>query len=294
MFQLDPENGRPISIAGAQSLLRRSVHIEVRVREVLKAPEGRSIVQDLNLHVEQRKPADGFIADDYGPWSEIDLAAGLELLVFANDLGPGAPIEQALADACGLLVRVPSSQVPFAIEDVRRALAWEQAVGRRILNSAQIQRAIYESRAVSGPLMASFIVGALDGEDFSDPIVEQAHKFLMELVQDPEANERFRLVILAHEINKIAMMEAPPDWFRRCLVKAMIDILQQEEVSLLHESIRQAYLINVVFNAVGQQLISVREVLPSSAERSAFESVLKKRGFTPEQQAQLISWTKVE
>jgi len=277
---------------GSQAIVQRDAIIESHVSEVLKAPD--HIGRDLKLKVKQRQPADGFKADYYGPWSEVDLVAGIDLLVFANDPVPEAPIERALADGSGLIVKVPSPQVPFAVEDVRRALAWERAFGRRLLDSEQARRSISEVRTLIGPLMAGYLLESIAGGDLADPATAQAHAFLIDLLRAPEVNERFRLVILAHEINELVMAEAPPVWFRARLIAAMIHILGQEDADLLRDPIRQTYLINAVFNANGEQLIAARDVLPSETERTAFESALRRSGFASEQQTQLIRWVKGE
>ena len=278
--------------SGSQSILRRIMRIEARVHEVLKSPVGGSIAQDLKFEVEQRKPADGFTAEDYGPWSELDSVAGIDLLIFANDSKPHASVEQAVAEGCGLLIRIPSAQVPYAVEDVRHALAWEQAVGRRVLDSAQIRLSINERKAASGPLMASYLVESLAGRDIAD--AAKAHEFLIGLLLAPEVNSRFRLVVLAHEINELTMSEAPPAWFRSRLIKAMIQMLEDEGAESLHDSIRQTYLINSVLDASGKPLVPARDVLSSDSEREAFESMLQRRKFAPEQQTRLLHWIRAE
>jgi hypothetical protein len=274
--------------SGSQTIEQRDVFIEAQIGEVLKAPD--PLGRDLKFKVKQRRPTDGFRADDYGPWSDVDPVSGIELLAFANDPVSGASIERVLADGCGLLVKVPSPQVPFAVEDVRRALAWEKAFGRQLLDSEQARRSIRAERALIGPIMAGYLVDSIAGGDLADPATARAHEFVIELLRAPDVNERFRLVILAHEINELTMTETPPVWFRARLITSMIHILEQENAELLHGPIRQTYLINSVFKANGEQLITAGDVFTTDAQRATFESVLRKRGFSPEQEAQLIRW----
>jgi hypothetical protein len=276
--------------AGSQSVVERDVAVAAHLGEVFKAPH--DISRDLRFKVRQRQPADGFRADDYGPWSELDLVAGIELLVFANEPAAGSPIEQTLAEGCGLLVKVPNAGVPFAVEDVRRALAWEGTFGRRLLQSAPARRAIRTVQGSIGPIMAGFLVESLAGEDLAD--AAQGHEFLIELLRTADVNERFRSVILVHETNTLVMTETPPVWFRAGLIAAMVSILGQQPAEVLRNPIRQTYLFNAVFDANGRELIAVQDVLPTQTERSAFESVLKSGEFAPEQQARLTRWVKGE
>jgi len=280
--------------AGSQPMLQREVRVEAHVREVFKAPTDRQIPADLKLRIKQRQPADFITSDDYGPWSGVDLVSGIDLLVFATDPTPKAPIDQALSDGCGLLVKVPNPQVPFAVEDVRHALEWERVAGRRLLESAQGRALVSDNSTAIGPLMASYLEASVAGEDLSARATVDTHGYLINLLQRADVNDRFRLVVLTHEIDKLVMTEAPPARFRVQLAAAMIHILEEDHADLLHDPIRQTYLVNSLFDANGKQLIPARDVLPTDAERANFESVLRKRGFQAERVAQLIRWLRGE
>lgn len=282
-----PVPGQP----GGQALLEQVVRVKARVREVFKAPPGGAGGDEVEFEVTQRRPASGFVAEDHGPWSELDpLPAGLDLLAFANDPPQGSGLPAVLARGCDLLVRVADPAVPFALDDVRRALALQAAHGRNLAGADAARQAIVDARARSGPLFAGFLGEGIPGRDLADPVTAQAHRLLLALLGAADANLHFRRVILSFEANELGMVEQVPLWLRAQFVRTLLNILADDSVATLHDPIRQAYLANAVFGAQPVPLLPAQEVIATAQGRQVARDLLNRRQFAPPTLAKLIRW----
>ena len=184
---------------------------------------------------------------------------------------------------------IPSATIPYAVEDVKRALSWAKTSGRRVLESAAVRELVNAGRHSSGPILGSYLAESSAGRPPQQPGALEAHDFLVGLVAAADAPWNFRLPILVHEVNELAMHDAAPTSFRAALVLAMFAVLG-EPPSPLQEPIRQAYLNNAVFDRDGKPRIAARMAITSPAQRGRVEAALASGGLTAEQTLRWRRW----
>jgi hypothetical protein len=244
----------------------------------------------VQFSVVQRGPVSGRIADDYGPWSRIDLDAKGQVLLFCNRPDPRADPAETFGRGCELAVGIPDASYPFAIEDVRLATELSKRPGfPRLLAEAPFKAEMAERRRSAGPLLARFLI---DETPTREPNVSP--DLLYDLLEAPDANVLFRATLLSHLVEKMSLAEdvAAPE--RARLVRAMVQVLREPaKVSqTLHEGIRQAYLANTVFQQAGTPYLPADRVFPETKERDAAAALLRGHQFPDDQREQLAAWLK--
>jgi len=284
---------RPDTGPVASNLVRgRDVAVEARVVEYLKTPRGAARPDSLRLDLCQREPVDGWIADDYGPWSEIPLEKRPRLLAFAGTGPSPDTLARALAGDAVMLVTIPDPRVPFALEDVHRALSALQQIGHaRVLESQQIRSAIVASRSRLGPLMGGFLLESAAGTStFSE---DDAFTYLVDLLGAADALPLFRKPILIGCVNLLAGASTTRAGWRVRLAKAMARILDEDpqNAAVLQQPIAQSYLRTTIFAPDWTPLIRSASVFADDRERRAFQAHLNRPDMAPETAQRLRAWS---
>jgi len=266
---------------------QRKNELSVRLLEWLKG--GPPLERDsiLKFTVTQIEPISGRIADDYGPWSGIDLESQPRVLVFCNRSGPEESPEQ-MFPRCGMVIRIPNPSYPFALEDVRLAMSIKQNPQYpQVLTTQSFQDTMVEARKKAGPLLARFLIAVTPKEDSQ----EGAEQFY-DIIEAGDAQVMFRAVLLTHLAEQMTLIQNPSLGERIRLIRAMVRILEEppKTARTIQEGIEQAYLYNTVFDPSGRPYLPVDQVYAEEKERTAVIADIANANFSERHRQQLMRW----
>lgn len=259
----------------------RTVRVAGRVSEVYKADAGAPRgVQE--FEVNQLRPISGRIAQDYGPWSKVEIAPGKTLLVFCPP--PGSPPEEAFSQAT-LVLDAAAPRFPHATEDLDLARQLMSAMPAVLQQPATLQMLLGQ-RAKIGPLLGRFLVRGV--ADLNPPTSD----LLLQLLEAPGTATSFRHVVLGAIVDDFTLGEAPKrdDRIRAArIMAAMLSEPRQSALSL-HESISQGWLYNAVFDEHKQALFASQDAFPTSAGRANLQTAVSRFAMDSARRDRLIQW----
>jgi len=254
---------------------RREVNIEARNIEYLKGSGPRG---DIAFVVTQRRPATRWAAEDYGPWSNIDLEARRRLLVF---LTSAAPATKAFGSDDNFVIAAVGDRFnPKALDEVRLALHLSsRADFPQMLRAGKIDPEIARHLPDAGYLLANFVRDTADVQT------------LEVLLGVPEASPLFRQVLLTHRMDQLNLAdgsEAERARVARILLKILGEL--SEQARPLQWVIAQTHLRNVIFDASGHARITPSQVFADTGERQAMHRLLCTHPFSNDIRRLMTDW----
>jgi hypothetical protein len=255
---------------------RREADVQARVLEYLKGDGPRG---DLAFAVTQRRPATGRPADDYGPWSNVDLEAQPQLLVFLTRAAPA--VAQAFANDENFAIAAVGDRFnPMALDDVRLALRLSsRADFPRMLRGGTIDPEIAPHLAAAGYLLANFVRDTAD--------VQTLETFLAA----PRASASFRQVLLTHRMIQLNLADGGAAERAR-VAGILFKILGEpgDQAKPLRWVVAQTHLRNVLFDALGRSRITPAQVFADNRERQAVQGLLQTQPFSNEVRLLVSDW----
>jgi hypothetical protein len=257
---------------------RRDVNVKARVIEYLKGsgPSG-----DIAFVVTQRHPATGWKAEDYGPWSDVDLEARPRLLAFLTN-APPATAQVFGSDDNFVIAAVGDRFNPKALDEVQVALRISsRADFPRMLRGGNIDPNIAHHLPDAGYLLADFVRDTADLQT------------LEALLEMPEASPLFRQVLLTNRMNQLNLADGS-ETERARLVRILLKILGEsgEQARPLQWVITQTHLRNVIFDASAHARITPTQVFADSRERQAMDSLLRSHPFSDDVRLLVSDWAR--
>ncbi len=268
---------------------RRNNDLSARVLEWFKGESPLGIGSTLNFSVTQIEPVSGRIADDYGPWSGIDLESHPQILLFC-DRSESQQSPEQMFPQCGLVIQVPNQAYPYAVEDMRFVTLLRQNPGFPQSLAAQgFREMMIEKRKKAGPLLGRFLIDAMPKKS-----PRTATNLFYDLLEAFDTYVMHRAVLLMHLVEQMTLQQDPPIEDRTRLIRAMVIILQESPQSsrALQEGIEQAYLYNTVFDPSGKPYLPVNQVLTDENERSAALTAIDHANFSENHSKGLLKWIK--
>lgn len=266
----------------------RTVGLQLRILEQIKGPEVLVPGTVLPVEVVQRRPANGRMAEDYGPWSLVDLAAGTQLLALCSIPGKPTTLSKALAENCQLLITAETPTYPHALEDTRRATAIAaDAAFPASLQTAATQKELLSRRRQIGPLFTRFLIENVER------LEPAPYSLLFQLLDAHDTEPMSRVVIVDYFREQLSLDDQPRERIRVPLIRAMAHILTEQRTTsrVLQEGIEQAYLYNITFNGAEQPFLRVDIVFPDAKEREAI-AVAAKSISDDERRNRFVAWLK--
>jgi hypothetical protein len=259
---------------------RREVSVKARAIEYLKGDGPRG---DVSFAVTQRRPASGRPADDYGPWSNVNLDARPRLLVFLATAAR-AKDQTFGSDDNFVILAVGDRFNPKALDDVRIALQLSsRADFPHILRGGNIDPEVARHLPEAGYLLANFVRQNADVQ------------MLDALLERPEVSSSFRQVILAHRMDQLNLADGN-ETERARVARILLKILEEpgDQARPLQWVISQTHLRNVIFDALGHARVTPTKVFADNRERQAIHGLLRAHPFSNEVRLLMSNWAKVE
>jgi hypothetical protein len=267
-WTIDPSNSRN---------KYRDVNIEARNIEYLKGSGPRGIA----FVVTQRRPATGWPAEDYGPWSNIDLEARPRLLVFLTSAAP-ATAQAFGSDDNFVIAAVGDRFDPKALDEVRLALHLSsRADFPQMLRAGNIDPEIARHLPDAGYLLANFVRDAADVQT------------LEVLLGVPEASPLFRQVLLTHRMDQLSLADGS-EAERARVARILLKILGElgEQARPLQWVIAQTHLRNAIFDASAHARIRATQVFADSGEQQTMDSLLRTHPFSNDVRLLVSDWAR--
>jgi hypothetical protein len=251
----------------------RMVSVEARVIEYLKGSGPRG---DVTFVVTQRRPANDWPAEDYGPWSGVDLEARPRLLAFLTSATP-ATAQVFGSDDNFVIAAVGDRFNPKALDEVQVAL---RLSGRDdfpgMLKGGNIDPEIARHLPDAGYLLANFVRDTADVQT------------LEALLGVPQASPLFRQVLLTHRMDQFNLADGS-EAERACLARIMLKILGElgEQARPLQWVVAQTHLRNVIFDASAHARIT-----PTQVFADIMESLLRTHPFSDDVRLLISDWAR--
>jgi hypothetical protein len=254
----------------------REVDVQAHVIEYLKGDGPRG---DLAFVVMQRRPATGSPADDYGPWSNVDLEARPRLVVFLTRAAPA--VAQAFGNDENFVTAAIGDRFnPNALDDVRVALRLSSRPDfPRMLRGGNIDPEIARRLSGAGYLLANFVRDTADVQT------------LEALLEAQEASASFRQVLLTDRMDQLNLAEGSAAERAR-VARILVKILREsgDKARPLQWVIAQTHLRNVLFDALGRARTTPALVFADISERQAVQGLIRTQPFSNEVRLLVSDW----
>jgi hypothetical protein len=267
---------------------RRTTTVIGRVKQVLQGTVAAKSDQAFRIHVIQRAPISGRIADDYGPWSGAKLDSGQRLLAFCERAAAGDRLEPTLETFTRLVINLPANAFPFALEDVTLAVSLKRRPQfPSILQDGKVQQEVMQQHGRMGPIMARFLFDA--SAELKSPRLDPLLSGILEAADTPPL---CRAELLRLLVEDLGLHEEAPIDRRIRLARGMLAALKEpaKTAAALHERILQTDLRNTLFDEADEPLLGVEQVLPAPKEGDDLGRVLAGLELDDDLRALLMKW----
>ncbi len=257
-------------------LKRREARLRFRLAEVLKGRVIQKAGDIFEMTVVQRGTGGLRVMDYYGPWSHVNLSAGMSLLAFCRG---------ASDDARVLLNQDHLQELfsaPYALSDTKAALSLEHLqTDSEVLASADAGKDRYDD------LFARYVWERVRGSAIQN---QRTFDEIMRIVESAETTGRARETYLSRAYEELSLRQRPPRELEIRLAQAMFRTLDLPDQDNLKNAVAELYLPNLLGLTAGKAKYSADEILPrSSNERTRRLTQLTHLTQNPATQA-LLEW----